>query len=98
MASPRAPITLGRGKLARQAMATTRLGEGLINGFTVRSFLEYRSAPVAVLGNTVKPIPEATICRIVSSELPSTVYTALSCIVADGAQAGQASMTCSRKQ
>ena len=55
-----ASIAFGRGKLTRQASATSRAGAGSVNGRIVSSRLSAPEAVVELHGSTVTPAPEAT--------------------------------------
>ena len=63
----------GRVKLLRQASAIVRLGAGSANGRTLSMSCPGKKPVTEVFGTTVIPIPDATISRMVSSELPSSV-------------------------
>ena len=71
IASRTSSTARGRGKLRRHASATRRLGTGGAKGFAAVSLFSAVFDSAAAAGTTVMPTPEATMWRIVSSELPS---------------------------
>ena len=76
----------------------SRSGTGFANGRYSTSLPRPSCSRIAVDGSTVTPEPAATICLIVSMELPSRVFWILSLEKMSPLQAGQASMTWSLKQ
>src|SRR4051812_26239961 len=73
-----------------------RLGWGALNGLTASSGLAADLLSAAVDGSTVMPTPDATMWRIVSSELPSSACCML--LLPFLRVRGQVCSTWSRKQ